>query len=199
MFLQDFNFLDVYDVIQESTSNERVYKLRGAFSKANIVNKNRRVYPYEVLSETVQTLQEDIKNGGFVGEINHPSTPQVDMSKISHKITQLAITEDGTVLGEMVPAGPKKDDLIRLMEDGIRIGVSTRSTGKVKPYNGPLSEGQSGLVEVLPGLKMHAIDIVFNPSAGTFPTKIMESEDFESSISMGSTVKFREVWNTVFN
>lgn len=197
MFLQDWTFLETFDVLEESENGEKVYKLRGEFSRANTVNKNKRIYPLEVLKEAVDSLQDSIDHGGFVGEINHPSTPQVNMDKISHKITQLKLTENGAVIGEIKPAGPRKQDLINLMEDNIRIGVSTRSTGSVKPYNGPLAEGKEGILEVQPGLRLHAIDVVFNPSAGTYPEKIMESEDFSENY-LGGNIKFSEVWESVF-
>jgi len=195
ILLEDYNLLQQYEVLAEdSDRGERIYKLRGVFSKCDVPNKNKRIYRRPIMEETVRSLQEVIKNGGFVGELDHPPTPKINMDKISHKITKLALTEDGTIVGEIIPAGPKRGDLISLMKDQIRMGVSTRGVGSVKPYNGPLGEG---LLEVQPGYQMRAIDIVFDPSAGTYPEQVVESTD-ESNIMLAVPSTFKAIWHDVF-
>lgn len=195
MLLEEFNVLNQYEILSEGEGRERRYALRGVFSKCGVPNKNKRVYPMDVLKPVVESLQEDIENGAFVGELDHPPTPKVNMDKISHKITKLSIAEDGAIVGEIIPAGPKKYDLIRLMEDKIRIGVSTRGIGGVKPYSGPLGEG---LVEVQPGYKMKAIDIVFDPSeSNAIPETIIESTD--DKIIFATPSNFKAIWDEVFS
>lgn len=198
MLLEEPILLTNFDVLKEETDGpEKSYKLRGVFSRCDAANKNKRVYKRGIMEEVISDLQEAIKSGGFVGELDHPPTPKINMDKISHKITKLAIAEDGAVVGEIVPAGPRKNELIQLMEDGIRLGVSTRGVGSVKPYNGPLGEG---LVEVQPGYKMKAIDIVFDPSAGTFPEMVYEDTQLEEErkILLAVPSNFKAVWDDVF-
>jgi len=195
--LEDYNDLENMQILESDVDKgQRIYKLRGVFSKIGVVNKNRRVYSESVMVPVIQELQEAIREGGFVGQLNHPTNPQINMREISHKVTKLAISENGLVIGEMVPAGPDKLKLNSLLEDKIKCGVSTRGTGAVRPYSGPLAEGRQGIVEVMPGYKMRAIDIVFDPSAGTFPTVVQENTDY-GVFSVPNS--FKGVWDSVFN
>lgn len=196
MYIEDFNVLEQYDVLAEETNEgQKSYKIRGVFSKCDTPNKNKRIYRRAIMEQAIDEVRPFIDKGGFVGELDHPPSPKVNMDKISHKITKLSIAEDGSVVGEMVPAGPKKNDLISLLEDKIRIGVSTRGTGGVKPYNGPLGEG---LVDVQPGYKLRAIDIVFDPSAGAFPEAVLENTEYERQEYLYVPNNFKAVWNDVF-
>jgi len=191
--LEDYNDLKLFEAIRELDGGAPTWRLRGVFSEANVANKNKRVYPIDIMRQVVESLQPIVAEGGFVGELDHPPSPKINMDKISHKITRLTITEAGKVVGEIVPAGPRKGDLISLLEDKIRCGVSTRGTGKVKPYMGPLGED---LVEVLPGYSMKAIDIVFDPSAGAFPSPVLE--DIATKVMLGGSASFRKIWEDVF-
>jgi len=197
MLLEEPTLLEKFEVLSEDSDGEKSYKLRGVFSRCDVANKNKRVYRRSIMEEVVNNLQEIIENGGFVGELDHPPTPKINMDKISHKVTKLALTEDGAIVGEIIPAGPKKHDLIELMKDNIRVGVSTRGVGAVKPYKGPLGEG---LVEVQPGYQMRAIDIVFDPSAGTFPEAVLENTEYDEDkkLWLASPSNFKAIWDDVF-
>ena len=197
MFLQESTLLERFEVLQESEGGEKTYRLRGVFSKAGVINKNNRIYSREIMEEAVEDANSLIKAGRFVGEIEHPSTPKINLERISHKITELKITSDGSVIGEMVPAGPAKNILIELLKDKINVGVSTRGVGSVKPTKTPIGES---VLEVQRGYKMSAIDIVHDPSAGTFPEAVFESTEYsERSNIYAVSYNFKGVWNEVFN
>jgi len=185
-------FTQEYEIIKEDMDRgTRMYKIRGVMGRANYPNKNRRVYPLDIMQESVNAVQESILNNRFLGEIDHPNSQKINMDKVSHKITSLAMDEAGVVLGEMIPAGPNKDKLISLIEDKIGFGVSTRGSGTVRPYNGPLGEG---LEEVVRGYSLCAIDIVHNPSANAFPNVV--KEDTQKFFTVPTN--FKEIWNEVF-
>lgn len=185
-------FTREYEILKEDVDRGvRTYKIRGVMGRANYPNKNRRIYPMEVMRESVDSVQDAIRSSRFLGELDHPSSMKINMDKISHKITSLTLTEDGTVLGEMIPAGPNKEALIALIEDGIGFGVSTRGTGDLRPYRGPLGEG---LQEVNRGYLLRAIDIVHDPSANAFPNVIKE----ETSNYFTVPKNFQKIWNEVF-
>lgn len=186
-------FSQEYEILKEDVDRGvRTYKIRGVMGRANYPNKNRRVYPIDVMRESVNSVQEAIRGNRFLGELDHPCSIKINMDKISHKIVSLSMTEEGVVLGEMVPAGPYKDKLISLIEDGIGFGVSTRGTGALRPYRGPLGEG---LEEVSNGYLLRAIDIVHDPSANAFPTVIKE----ETKDYFTVPTNFKKIWNEVFN
>lgn len=196
MFLEDYQETFQYQ-LTESAEVGKNFMIRGVVSRAGVRNKNKRVYPMAVMEQSLDEISEAVKSGGFVGELDHPPTPKINVDKISHKITKLDMAPDGAVLAEMVVLDTTQGrELKKLIEGGVRLGVSTRAVGSVKPYRGPLGEG---LVEVQPGLKMKAIDVVFDPSAGDDgrPDFVIESVT-ESGIVLGHSRKFEQVWNDVF-
>jgi len=196
IFLEDYQETFQYQ-LTESEQDGKNFRIRGIVSRAGVKNKNRRIYPKNVMEEAITKIQDSVKAGGFVGELDHPPTPKVNVDKISHKITQIDMAEDGAVLAEMIVLDTSKGtELKKLIAGGIRLGVSTRALGGVKPYSGPLGEG---LLEVQPGLNLKAIDVVFDPSAGDDgrPDFVMESVT-EGGIVLGHTKKFEQVWSDVF-
>ncbi len=193
MLLQETVNSEKFEVLPESEGGAKTFRLRGVFSRANTPNKNKRIYPREILEAAVEECQSYIKEGRLVGELDHPSHLKINMEKISHKVNELKMMEDGAVVGEIVPAGPYKSKLISLLEDDIGVGVSTRGAGALKPYNGPLGEG---LFEVQKGFAIKAIDAVHEASAGTYPEKVYE--ETESGILYANPSNFKEVFDEVF-
>lgn len=200
-FLEDFNPFD-YEIVNEGENEEKKYYMRGIFSYINVPNKNKRIYTKEVMEEALESVKPLVEGRGLVGELDHPTdqNPKVNVPNISHVITKLDLNEDGQVIGEIeaLDTVPGKH-LQSLMKSKIRLGVSTRGNGTLAPYVGDLGEG---FFMVRPGYKLHAVDIVFEPSAGTFPSYVKEEteeEEEENKIKVGYTIKLKEVWESVFN
>jgi len=185
--------LDSFEILTEG-EKDRPF-LRGVLGKADYANKNKRVYPKSVMREAVEELKPLVESRGFFGELGHPEgRPKIQEDKISHYISKLELAEDGALIGEIRPTRSYYGKMLEsYLLDGLKLGVSTRATGSLKPYRGPLGEG---LLEVQPGLKMFAIDVVSMPSAGTYPTIVTEDVN---SVVFGSTKKFREIWNSCFS
>src|SRR4051812_23920157 len=79
-------------------------KFRGKFQEANAVNKNKRMYPYDVLDLNVRRLGESLSGRGLLGELDHPQDSIIHFDKASHIITKL--WWDGNTLmgeGEILP------------------------------------------------------------------------------------------------
>lgn len=189
MYLEDFNYIEQYTLVE---SSENRHLLRGILGRADFANKNKRVYPRQVMEECINSLQESIAERGLVGELDHPPSPKINVKGISHIITKLALAPDGAYIGEIEALDTTPGtELKKLMDSRLRLGVSTRGLGNVRPYSGPLGEG---LMEVMPGYRMKAIDIVFDPSADAFPKAVTE----DTSVVLGSTSAFRKVWEDVF-
>lgn len=192
LYLEDYEDVFQYQLM-ESTKENKDYFIRGVVSRAGTFNKNRRKYPMPVMEEAINSIQEAVANGGFVGELDHPPTPKINVNKISHKITKLRMAPDGAVLAEMVVLDTDEGrQLKKLIDGGVRLGVSTRGLGGVKPLG-------EGMVEVQPGFKMKAIDVVFDPSAGSDgrPNFVTEGVT-EHGVIMGHTRNFERVWEDVF-
>jgi hypothetical protein len=193
-FLEDFSYIEKYDTLQESVGGERKYFLRGVFSRINKPNRNRRIYTENVMRESIESSRGSISQRGLVGTLDHPSSAKVSTRDISHVITDLRLAPDGAVLGEAEALDTELgSELKKLMEAKIRLGVSTRGVGSVEPYRGPLGEG---IVVVKPGYQMKAIDIVFDPSADSYPNYFVEDTDHK--VYLGQTASFKKVWEDIF-
>jgi len=188
--LEDFNLLEQYSIHKTESATPNYY-LRGIFSRCDVPNKNKRIYPRTVMEEAINQVRPLLEKRGLVGELDHPATPKVNVRGISHVITKLAMAPDGAILGE---AEAIDSHLQKLMDAHVRLGVSTRGLGKVESYHGNLGEGY---VQVQPGYEIKAIDIVFDPSQGSFPNYVKEDVE-DSKIILGSTMKFRQVWEDIF-
>lgn len=195
MILNEVNESFKYDLLEEERRNGNYY-IRGVFSKADVINRNKRLYPRKILGEAVDTLQEAISAKGFVGELEHPSTPKINIDRISHMITKLSLMEDGSMVGEMkILDTPTGKILKALVDEGVYLGVSTRGTGSVvsKKYLG------EEVKEVQDNFRLRAIDVVFEPSAGESgrPDFVVEGVT-ESGILLGGSSTFSKVWENIF-
>lgn len=172
--LTEVNFNEV-ETLSESVDGKKDWFIEGVFAQGGVVNRNRRIYPSNVLSESMDSYNTNfIKTNRAVGEAEHPATTKVNLDRISHIIVPNSLVKEGdnyrakakilnTPCGNIVKG---------LLEGGVQIGVSTRADGAVK-------KNSSGIMEVQTGLKMSAIDIVFAPSApDAFVNGLMEGEDF---------------------
>lgn len=161
--------------LQESTKEGQDWFIEGIFAQADVVNKNRRIYPGSILSESMDSYNKNyVSKNRAVGEAEHPKTTKINLDRISHVIVPGTLTESGrnwsakakildTPCGKIVKG---------LLEGGVQVGVSTRADGSVK-------RNKKGIMEVQEGLKMGAIDIVFSPSApDALVSGLMENEQY---------------------
>ena len=161
-------------------SSERgLTKFRGKFQEAEAVNKNKRMYSYNVLNENVKKLQECVKARGLVGELDHPEDSIIHFEKASHVITKL--WWEGSVLmgeGEILNT-PHGKILKALINDGVRVGVSSRGVG-----NGKTNE--NGILVIDESYKLITFDVVADPSTfAAFQKKVgttKESQEYSPEV-----------------
>ena len=80
---------DLEIICEAKKSGEKNYFIEGVFMQSNKKNKNGRVYDKKVLMSAVDKyVNEQVKTGRAVGELNHPEGPTVNLDKVSHKIDQ---------------------------------------------------------------------------------------------------------------
>ena len=120
---------------QELTEGlEKKYRIKGIFSTPEKQNKNGRIYPMNIWEREVEKYQEVLKSGhpNCLMELNHPSRSQVDMMEAVARIEKVYI-ENGYVMGEAVLLdNPKANQLKTLIDNGIKMAVSSRGVGSVK-------------------------------------------------------------------
>lgn len=113
---------------------EKKYRIKGIFSTPEKQNKNGRIYPMSIWEREVNKYQDILKSGhpNCLLELNHPSRTQVDMMEAVAKMEKLYI-KDGVVMGEAVLLdNAKANQLKTLIDNGIKMAVSSRGVGSVK-------------------------------------------------------------------
>lgn len=143
--------------IEESVNENKVpvkkYKIKGIFSTIGEKNRNGRIYPRDIWEKNVSEYQNTIKSGSInrLCEWQHPERTNVDMMEAVAAIDKLWI-EDNKVMGEATLLdNPKANQIKTLIDNGIKISVSSRGVGSVK----------NGIVE---DFKLITYDLVDSPS-----------------------------------
>lgn len=144
----------IEEVVNEATgATSKKYKIAGVFSTIGEKNRNGRVYPRELWEGEVHKYQDNFQSGSIntLMEWEHPARTNVDPMEAVAKITSLKI-KDKFVMGEAVLLdNPKANQLKSLIENGVKISVSSRGVGSVK----------NGIVE---NFKLVTYDVVAAPS-----------------------------------
>lgn len=185
---------------EEIRDGKKQICFKGVFSEADSLNRNHRIYPKAVLKEAFENAWgEATKNGSPIfGELEHASDAKPHLERIAVTFPELTWNESkGTIEGKAVPADTPMGHLVEgLAKSGIKICFSTRCSGRVKPYKGPLAEGFSNCVEVQPGLKIISIDVVGMPSCQKAVTDtVYESENLTEDINKKT---FKKVFDSCF-
>lgn len=172
--LTESNFSDV-EVLSEKVgdTDEKNWFLNGTFLQADVVNRNRRIYPLPIMEKAVSSYERDyVQPKRAVGELSHPDTTQINLDKITH-ITESIKKEGKNFIGKAKILNTPCGNIVRgLIEGGVRLGVSSRGFGSVQ-------KNTQGISEVQGDYNIAAIDIVYQPSApDAFVEGLMEGASF---------------------
>ena len=158
-----------YLIEEKNRNTPSVLHIQGPFLMANEANKNKRVYPLEEMVKEVNRYQtEMIDSKRATGELNHPSSPEINLERVCHVITDLK--QNGNIFeGKSKVLSTPMGQIVRsLILDGVRLGVSSRALGR-------LEEDGNGTNRVA-DFKLVAVDVVADPSA--FVNGILESKQW---------------------
>ena len=146
--------------------------IEGIFMQAEKQNRNNRIYPKEVLEgATKKYVKEQVSTGRAVGELNHPEGPQINLDKVSHRITELKFKGNDVVGKALILDTPMGKIVKGLVEGGCKLGVSSRGMGTV--------EQKEGKTFVKDDFVLATVDIVQDPSApSAFVEGIMEGVEW---------------------
>jgi len=167
-------------------SSNKPVKFRGKFQEAMAINKNKRMYPKDVLEANVNRLMETINKGGSLcGELDHPTDSIIHFATASHKITKLW-WENNILMGEgVILTTPHGRVLRALINDGVSIGISSRGVG-----NGKVNE--DGILVIGESYKLITFDTVADPSTyAAFQQKVSSKteESFLPAKNQTNSVK----------
>jgi hypothetical protein len=110
--------------------------LTGKLQEGGVVNGNGRVYPPQVLTREVKNYQKLVKERRALGELDHPDDSVINLRNASHMVTQIWM-ENNTVMGKVrVLNTPSGKILQELVNDGVKLGISSRGMGSVSESKG---------------------------------------------------------------
>ena len=157
-------------------ANERggkSYFIEGVFMQAEQKNRNNRSYPKNIMEREVNRyVDEHIKQNRAYGELGHPSGPTINLERVSHMIKELREDGNNYIGRAKIMDTPYGNIVKNLMDEGARLGVSTRGMGSLKERN--------GCMEVQDDFHLAtAADIVADPSApDAFGHVVMEGKEW---------------------
>ena len=164
---------DLEFVTEAKEDGGKNYKIKGIFMQADIKNRNGRIYPMEVLEKEVSRYNKNfIGEKRAFGELGHPDGPTVNLERVSHLVTSL--TPDGkNFIGEAkIMETPMGKIVKNLMDEGAKLGVSSRGMGSLEQKNGANYVKDDFYLAT-------AGDIVADPSApNAFVEGIMEGKEW---------------------
>ena len=141
--------------------------------QADIKNRNGRIYPMEILQKEVKRYNKEyITQKRAFGELGHPDGPTVNLERASHLITGLYPDGKNFVGEAKVLSTPMGNIVKSLMDDGAKLGVSSRGMGSLDQKNGANYVRNDFYLAT-------AADIVADPSApDAFVEGIMEGKEW---------------------
>ena len=185
---------DVEYITEEKENGKKDYKIKGIFMQADIKNRNGRVYPMEILQKEVKRYNKQyINEKRAFGELGHPDGPTVNLERASHMITGL-YPDGKNFIGEAkILSTPMGNIVKNLMDEGAKLGVSSRGMGSLDQKNGANYVRDDFYLAT-------AADIVADPSApNAFVEGIMEGKEWiwdNGTLIESELIRMRERINT---
>ena len=169
---------EVYDqnieyLTEASDDGKKNYYIEGVFMEGDIKNRNGRLYPMLTLENEMNRYNDNfVKQNRAYGELGHPDGPTINLERVSHMIKSLR-REGNQIIGKAkIMETPMGSIVKNLMDEGAKLGVSSRGMGSLVQKNG-LNEVQDDFMLAT------AADIVADPSApNAFVEGIMEGVEF---------------------
>lgn len=154
----------VVEAVQPEGEGKKLY-MKGIMIQGGVRNFNERVYPVREISKAVTKVNELLSKGeSVIGEIDHPEELTINLDRVSHAITEMYM-DGNNGAGKLRILGTPSGNIVRaLIEDGVKLGVSSRGVGNVDD-RGEVS-----------GFEIITVDIVARPSApDAYPKPVYES------------------------
>lgn len=170
------------EVITEAKDDgKKNYFIEGIFMQGDIKNRNGRIYPSTTLENEMGRYQKEfIETKRALGELGHPDGPQINGDRVSHLITEMRRDGNDFYGKAKILSTPMGEIVKSLLDEGVKIGVSTRGLGSVKA-------GRDGVMEVQKDFHLSTVDIVTDPSApNAFVNGIMENVEYYYDIASGN-------------
>lgn len=142
--------------------------VEGILATCEIKNGNGRYYKKELWEREIDKYMDMVRENRALGELDHPDSQIINLKNVSHNIKKIWWNGD-RVMGalEILPT-PSGNILKALIENGIKVGVSSRGMGSLKQVG--------EVLEVQDDFELLCWDFVSTPSnPGSYMTPINES------------------------
>jgi len=160
-------------IVEEAGNGKKNYSIKGIFMQSDVKNRNGRIYPKEILQKEVARYnREFINKSRAFGELGHPDGPTVNLERVSHMINAL-YPEGSNFIGEARVLDTPYGKIVKsLIDEGARLGVSSRGMGTLANVGGANVVKDDFYLAT-------AADIVADPSApDAFVEGIMEGKEW---------------------
>ena len=165
--------IESVDILTEEKDGKKTLYIQGPFLQAEVVNRNKRMYPINTMVNEVKRYTETFVNKGrALGELGHPDGPQINLDRVSHKIVELRQEGNNFIGKAQILSTPMGKIAESLLADGVKLGVSSRGMGSIVNQDGVNVVGEDFMLAT-------AADIVADPSApDAFVDGIMEGKEW---------------------
>ena len=160
-------------VLTEESEGKKNYYIEGIFLQGDFTNRNGRNYPVNILEREVNKYNESfVGTGRALGELGHPDGPTINLDRVSHKILSLKREGNNFIGKAKLLETPMGKIAKSLLDDGVKLGVSSRGLGSMTEKDGVNYVGEDFMLAT-------AADIVADPSApDAFVDGIMEGKEW---------------------
>jgi len=164
-YLRENLTFDQANIICETANDGKDLYMKGICIQGGVKNANQRVYPVSEISNAVQSINDQISQGQTVlGEVDHPDDLKINIDRVCLMVENMWM--DGpNGYGKLKIIPTPMGELVRTMLDnGVKLGVSSRGSGNVNESTGHVSD-----------FEIVTVDVVAQPSApNAYPTAIYE-------------------------
>jgi len=160
-----------YILEEQNDKSESNLFVSGPYMQFGEKNRNGRIYEeMEMCKEVDRYTKEMILEKRSLGELNHPTSAEVNPEKACHMVTELK--RDGNIFHgkSKVLSTPAGQIMRSLIMDGVKLGMSSRALGQLEE-----KEDANYVKE----MRLVAIDCVADPSfPKAFVNGILESKQY---------------------
>jgi len=167
---------DIHDgldflIEEKNRQGEQKLFITGPFLMAEEKNQNGRIYKLDEMIKEVERYTTDmVKSRRAIGEMNHPQSTEVNPVNACHLVTELKQKDNYFYGKSQVLNTPMGLLLKSLIQDNIKMGISSRALGNVN---------ETSSAKEVSNFHLICLDVVHQPSVQTAMLEsIMESKEW---------------------
>ena len=131
--LTEINENIMVEAVAATAKGVKEYYIQGVFLQGNIQNRNGRIYPMDILeAEVAKYNQSYVSQRRALGELGHPDSPTINLDRVSHLVTDLYKEGNNYIGKAKILDTPNGKITKSLIDEGIKLGVSSRGMGTLK-------------------------------------------------------------------